>query len=338
MMRLSFAAAFAAVIAIFLAPLAVAQTAPAAKAVAAKAPAAKAAAPQAAALKTAAQAPALANWAGFFIAADYKAHSGADSEVFDNGRRDVAKAFIEAGMKRENTLQFSVRPQRYADTPEKPLTIEGDSLPEQMSALTQKATGGCLFFLTSHGTPSDLVFGDRYLPPGALGRMLNESCGTRPTVVIISACFSGIFAPVLSGPNRVVLTAARYDRSSFGCGEDDVYTFFDTCLLEELPAAGGFDVLATRLKICVEKRERDLGMRPPSEPQSRIGLAFEAAMKTHALARSYKVKPGDTLAKISQEMYGEETKASAIYEANRPLFATRAAAPAPGTTLKIPPV
>ena len=34
----------------------------------------------------------------------------------------------------------------------------------------------------------------------------------------------------------MVLTAARPDRASFGCGEEDHYTFFDTCMLGEVPA------------------------------------------------------------------------------------------------------
>jgi phage tail protein X len=278
------------------------------------------------------------NWAGIFVAADYRAHSGAVSDVFDNGRRDVAKAFIDAGLKRENTIQFSVRADHYENTPEKPFFATPRALREEIAKVTDKAKGGCVFFLTSHGSPEAVVLGDYFMAPAALARMLDSTCGTRPSVVIVSACFSGIFVPALAAPNRVVLTAARHDRSSFGCGESDVYTFFDTCILEELPQAGRLDVLGQRLRSCVEKRETAMGMRPPSEPQMAIGATMQASLDSFALARSYKVKEGDTLAKISQEMYGQANRAEAIFEANRPALRSPAAALPPGQTLKIPPV
>ena len=51
-----------------------------------------------------------------------------------------------------------------------------------------------------------------------------------------------------------------------------------------------------------------------------------------------KVREGDTLAKISEEMYGSAGKADTIFEANRSQFRTRNARPTPGQMLKIPPV
>ena len=52
-------------------------------------------------------------------------------------------------------------------------------------------------------------------------------CQARPTVVVISACYSGIFVDGLAAPNRMIMTAARRDRSSFGCSEDATYPYFD---------------------------------------------------------------------------------------------------------------
>ena len=45
------------------------------------------------------------NWAVLLVAGDYRAHSGAPSKVFDNGRRDLATAFAKLGFKRSNMLQ-----------------------------------------------------------------------------------------------------------------------------------------------------------------------------------------------------------------------------------------
>jgi hypothetical protein len=45
-------------------------------------------------------------------------------------------------------------------------------------------------------------------------------------VVVVNACYSGGFVPPLHGPGTLVLTAARTDRSSFGCGSDSDLTYF----------------------------------------------------------------------------------------------------------------
>jgi hypothetical protein len=45
-------------------------------------------------------------------------------------------------------------------------------------------------------------------------------------VVVVNACYSGGFVPPLHGPGTLILTAARTDRSSFGCGSDSDITYF----------------------------------------------------------------------------------------------------------------
>jgi len=68
--------------------------------------------------------------------------------------------------------------------------------------------------LTSHGSPDGLavVAGHRTetLSPRALRSMLNAS-GARYRVVIISACYSGVFARALADPRTLVITAAAPD-------------------------------------------------------------------------------------------------------------------------------
>ena len=51
---------------------------------------------------------AFANWAAIVVAGDWHAHSGAPSEVFDNARRDLAKALVAAGFSPDHVRQFSV--------------------------------------------------------------------------------------------------------------------------------------------------------------------------------------------------------------------------------------
>lgn len=210
------------------------------------------------------------DWAAIFVAADNHAHSGAPSEVFDNARRDLATAFAHAGFSAANMAQFSTHPSDYPG--QKLMLSMPDVIGGELDRLAKQARGGCLVYLTSHGAPDGIiVLTASYFTSAGLAQMVDQACGDRPTVVVVSACFSGAFIPPLSRPNRMVLTAAAPDRTSFGCGESDRYTFFDTCMLQQLPTAHDFHALATAVQDCVAKRETDMGLAPPSEPQVWIG-------------------------------------------------------------------
>ena len=257
----------------------------------------------------------LSDWAGFFVSGDYLAHSGAPSEVFDNGRRDVGKAFVDAGLKAENTAHFSVFEALHQSEPVKPLRLTIDNMAGEMTRVADKAKGGCVLFYTSHGNVGLMRMG---------------------TGVILSACFSGSFIPTLAAPNRLIMTAARADRTSFGCGEEDVYTFFDGCLIQAMPSAATFESLASTVNGCVERRETQMNMSPPSSPQLSIGSEFGPQMLRFTLVRSYVVKPGDTLKAISRTMYGNDGRGGQILAANREILPNERALK-PGLKLKIPP-
>ena len=52
-------------------------------------------------------------------------------------------------------------------------------------------------------------------------------------MLIISACYSGGFVKPLEGDTTMVITAAREDRSSFGCGTDSDITDFGRAFFVE---------------------------------------------------------------------------------------------------------
>jgi hypothetical protein len=232
-----------------------------------------------AATAAAAQAP-FANWAAVVVAGDWHAHSGGPSEAFDNARRDVAKALLSAGFRPENLREFSVRPARYLPRPGK---SDLDGVYDALSELSARAPEGCLVYFSSHGAPSGVVVDDSLMSPRVLAAMLDETCGERPTVVVISACFSGVFVPALAGPERMVLTAARRDRSSFGCGEADRYPYFDACFLGSFDDAPDFAELGRLVQACVARREKETGISPPSQPQLSIGAALAPVLPLYAL-------------------------------------------------------
>jgi hypothetical protein len=224
------------------------------------------------------------DWAAVVVAGDWHAHSGGPSEAFDNARRDVSLALEGAGFDQANLRQFSVRPERYKDT--NPGKTDPQSIYDGLDEVAGKATGGCLIYFSSHGAPQGVVVDQQILPPGVLASMVDHSCGARPTIVVISACYSGVFVPALAKPNRMILTAARPDRTSFGCGESDKYPYFDDCFLQSMPTAKDFVGLARAVQACVAARETKEGMRPPSEPQVYVGAQLRPLLPFYSLAAS----------------------------------------------------
>src|ERR1700733_10310399 len=161
-----------------------------------------------------------ADWAAIVVSGDFHAaHTNNPTETFDNARRDVSAALIRKGFSAANLREFSVRPELYPQ--QKPGKADLAPIYQGLQALTQQAKGGCLVYFSSHGAPQGVVLNGQLLPPQLMDRIITDSCGRRPTVVIISACFSGVFVPALADSNRLILPAARPDRSSFGCSESD---------------------------------------------------------------------------------------------------------------------
>jgi len=222
------------------------------------------------------------SWAALVVAGDSRAHSGAPSDVFDNARRDLVKALKQMGFAEDHILQYSTRPEKDLET--QPLRSEAPAIASGFKRLAEQATGGCFVYFTSHGAPLGIVIGNNLVAIRTVADMIDDACHDRPSVIVISACFSGMFIPVLHADNRFIFTAARPDRTSFGCGEANTYTFFDQCVLESLPKAGDFPALAATTKECVAAREKVEGAEPPSEPQLYIGSAIAPLLKDYTFA------------------------------------------------------
>jgi hypothetical protein len=102
------------------------------------------------------------------------------------------------------------------------------------------------FFLTSHGSKehelslNHTAMPLRGLPAAQLGELLRES-GIKWKVVVVSACYSGGFVESLQDEGTLVITAARRDRRSFGCADENEFTYFGRAFFKEaLPKAGSF--------------------------------------------------------------------------------------------------
>jgi len=93
-------------------------------------------------------------------------------------------------------------------------------------------------YLTSHGSPEHELYVNQpplaldQLTPGRLRDALDAS-GIRWRVIVVSACYSGGFVNALRDPRTLVITAARHDRTSFGCGNASTITWFGLAFLVE---------------------------------------------------------------------------------------------------------
>jgi hypothetical protein len=82
-----------------------------------------------------------------------------------------------------------------------------------------------------HGSPDGVAVqaGRRVqtLSPSALARLL-DGTGVRHRIVIISACYSGVFLGPLANDDSLVITAADSEHSSFGCQDKVKWTYSAT--------------------------------------------------------------------------------------------------------------
>ena len=224
--------------------------------------------------QTAAPASRFANWTSAIVAADWRDGADRPIQAFDNARRDLVKGFLAAGFPRSNMVDYSLRP-------DAPQPVTASAVVDGINAAAARGTSGCLLYFTSHGVPNAMVFGEApRMTPDMMANMVRSACGTRPTVVIVSACYSGIFVNALSAPNRMVLTAASRERTSFGCGADETYPWFDGCILETLPTATDFLALAAGTRACVARKETERGVHLPSEPQLFVGAEMQLRLPT----------------------------------------------------------
>lgn len=199
--------------------------------------------------------------------------SGDDSiPAFDNMVLGLARRLTGRAFAQGNIITVTARARSEAG----PATIAG--ITQAAGRLRLAPEAGCFFFLTAHGSPAGLALTQRNetLSPQQLDSIVEATCAQRPTVVIVSACYSGVFAERgMQRPNRVILTAARRDRTSFGCSADNIMTVFDGCVLDAIRPGVVWREVASRARSCVTTEERRLRVLA-SEPQFVAGPNVQA--------------------------------------------------------------
>jgi hypothetical protein len=160
-----------------------------------------------------------------------------EENVFRNEAEFVVHQFVERFDAAGHTLLLVNNPQTLDSTPLASLSnleIAVNDIAQKMDAEQDVL----LVFLTSHGTRDHVLYINMdplpldQIAPDDLADVFDDA-HIRNKVVVISACYSGGFIDALKDENTMVITAARADRASFGCGTDSDITDFGRAFFVE---------------------------------------------------------------------------------------------------------
>jgi len=164
-------------------------------------------------------------------------------------------------------------------------TIQALAMALQAAANGMDAENDVLFLiLTSHGSRAGLAVKagrlTQLLTPLNLADMLALT-GVRHKVVVISACYSGVFIPPLANPNVLVITAADADHPSFGCRDKAKWTYFgDAFFNVALRKAKSLKDAFVVARALVQKRELREHFEP-SNPLTAGGANLQPLIIAH---------------------------------------------------------
>jgi hypothetical protein len=147
-----------------------------------------------------------------------------------------------------------------------------------VSRVMDKDEDVLLLFMTSHGYPGGfaldlpgLTYGD--LSPEDVATTFDRE-GIKNRIVIVSACFAGVFIPPLANDNTIVLAAADANRPSFGCSNERDWTYFGDALFNNA-LRNGMDLqraFESAKSLIAEWEARDGATA--SNPQAHFGSAL----------------------------------------------------------------
>lgn len=132
-----------------------------------------------------------------------------------------------------------------------------------------------VLYTTSHGLPQGLAYhygdtGYGILSPRRLRSVLTE-LGVERRILIISACYSGIFVPELSSADTAILTASAHNRTSFGCAAENDWTFYGDALINNaLRKPQSLEKASAEASLAIAGWEAS-ALVPASLPQTSIG-------------------------------------------------------------------
>jgi hypothetical protein len=211
----------------------------------------------------------------------------ASQDVFMKEANSVTELFDERFGTKARSLRLINNAATVAEVPIASRTALEQSL-HRMAALMNKDEDILFLFMTSHGSQAhklSLDFGVmRFndIDPQVLRKLLDDS-GIRHLVV--SACYSGGFVDALKDDNTLVITAAAADRNSFGCSNENDYTYFGKAYFDEaLRKTWSFVEAFENAKPIIAAREKREDYTP-SDPQIALGKDIVPVLEAFARER-----------------------------------------------------
>ena len=139
-----------------------------------------------------------------------------------------------------------------------------------------------LVFMTSHGEKTGFALQLPGGPPAELTPQqvatALDSEGIKNRVVIVSACFAGIFMAPLQNDNSVIMTASDDKSTSFGCSPEREWTYFgDAFFHQSLLPGNDFQQAFNHARILIQGWEL-MDRIAPSNPQGWFGPALVAKL------------------------------------------------------------
>ncbi|TJZ72903.1 C13 family peptidase [Chitiniphilus eburneus] len=160
----------------------------------------------------------------------------------------------------------------------------------EMAALMNRDEDLLVVYLTSHGGRDfdlSLNFPDLSLQPITPQWLAAQfkAAGIRWKLVAVSACFSGGYVSALADADSAIVTAADNTHTSFGCSDDEEYTYFGKAMfVDALAHENRLPQAFTEARAAILKREQAENYEH-SNPQFSMGKAFAARFGTLPLTQ-----------------------------------------------------
>ncbi len=203
-----------------------------------------------------------------------------------------------------HTIQLVNSGGSVASTPIASVTSLGAAL-KRVSAVMDRDEDVLVLFLTSHGSEKHRFSLEMYplsfneLTPAVLRSALDES-GIKNRVIVVSACYSGGFIEPLMDENTLVISASAADRNSFGCGNENDWTYFGKAFFDEaLRKTTSFTAAFQQARPLIAEREKAQEFRP-SDPQIAEGVHIR-----------------ETLARLDAQLAGVPRQSDKVVATNR---------------------
>lgn len=170
-----------------------------------------------------------------------------------------------------------------------------------LSRVMDKDNDILFVYLTSHGRENKISLQHEGISLEGIqaenfSKMLDQT-NIKWKVIILSACYSGSFIDELSNDHTLIITSAAHDKTSFGCSDNNQFTYFGEAFFKEsLPTSYSFIEAFEKSKILISQWEKEQEYEESLPQIHKPKALLEQLMlweKAHLLGRGISSSPVD---------------------------------------------